>query len=52
MLIQVFCQKRLVSNVILAFLDHLKPKTMAADIERHPFLKSLDPPLICDNKFL
>ena len=27
MLIEIICQKRIVSNVILAFLDHLKPKT-------------------------
>ena len=52
MLIEIFCQKLIVSNVILAFLDHLKPKNlfavdMVADIERHPFSKSLDPPLIC-----
>ena len=26
MLIEIFCQKRIVSSVILAFLDHLKPK--------------------------
>ena len=26
MLIEIFCPKLLVSNVILAFLDHLKPK--------------------------
>ena len=26
MLIEIFCQKLIVSNVILAFLDHLKPK--------------------------
>ena len=26
MLIEIFCQKRIVSNVILAFLDHLRPK--------------------------
>ena len=25
-LVEIFCQKLLVSNVILAFLDHLKPK--------------------------
>ena len=39
------------SNVILAFSDHMKPKilcqsTMVADIERHPFSKSLDPLLL------
>ena len=39
MLIEIFCPK-LVYNVILAFLDHLK-----LGIERHPFSKSLDPPL-------
>ena len=27
MLIEIFCKKPIVSNVILAFLDHLKPKT-------------------------
>ena len=26
MLIEIFCQKVIVSDVILAFLDHLKPK--------------------------
>ena len=26
MLIEIFCPKLLVSNVILTFLDHLKPK--------------------------
>ena len=26
MLIEIFCQKPIVSNFILAFLDHLKPK--------------------------
>ena len=37
---QMFCQKRIVSNVILAFLDHLKARmvfrrpTMVADIQR------------------
>ena len=25
-LIEIFCQKLIVSNVILTFLDHLKPK--------------------------
>ena len=25
-LIEIFCQKLMVSNIILAFLDHLKPK--------------------------
>ena len=28
MLIEIFCQKHIVSNVILAFLDHLKPKIL------------------------
>ena len=28
MLIEIFCQKLVVSNVILAFLDHLKPKIL------------------------
>ena len=45
-LIEIFCEKRIVSNVILPFLDHLKPETMVADIERHPFSKSLDPLLL------
>ena len=46
MLIEIFCQKSIVSNVILAFLDHLKPKIFwSVDIEHHPFSKSLDPPL-------
>ena len=42
-LIEILRQKFIVSNVILAFLDHLKPKifffqlTMMADIERPPF---------------
>ena len=26
MLIEIFCQKVIVSDIILAFLDHLKPK--------------------------
>ena len=30
-LIEIFYQKRIVSNVILAFLDHLKPKMFFAD---------------------
>ena len=51
MLIEIFCQKLKVSNVILAFLDHLKPKIFfvgqpVTDIERHPFSKSPDLPLI------
>ena len=29
MLIETFCPKPIVSNVILAFLDHLKPKIFA-----------------------
>ena len=28
MLIEIFCQKLIVSNVVLAFLDHLKPKIL------------------------
>ena len=32
MLIEKFCQKLIVSNVILAFLDHLKPKIYYFDI--------------------
>ena len=41
-LTEIFCQKLIVSNVISAFLGHLKPKifyrrpTMAADIEQPP----------------
>ena len=31
MLIEIFCQKLIVSNVILVFLDHLKPKTFSVD---------------------
>ena len=51
MLIEIFCQRLVDSNVILAFLDHLKPKSFfvgqqVADTERQPFSKSLDPPLI------
>ena len=45
-LIEIFCQKPIVSNVISTFLDHLKPKIFfAGQPERHPFPKSLDPPL-------
>ena len=49
-LIEIFCQKLIVSNVILAFLDHLKLKMFfvsqsVADIECLSFSKSLDPPL-------
>ena len=29
-LIEIFCQKLIVSNVILVFLDHLKPKIFFA----------------------
>ena len=31
MLIEIFCQKLVVSNVVLAFLDYLKPKTFFVD---------------------
>ena len=30
MLMEIFCQKLIVSNVILAFLDHLKPQIFFA----------------------
>ena len=48
-LIEIFCQKLTVSNVILAFLDHLKPKffcraTMVASIERFPASLPPSPP--------
>ena len=42
MLIEIICQKRIVSNVILAFLDHLNLKLSS-------FSKSLDPPLVASN---
>ena len=42
MLTEIFCQKLIVSNVILVFLDHPKPKVF---FKRHPFSKSLNPPL-------
>ena len=45
MLIEIFCRKLVVSHVILIFLDHLEPKIFLADIERHPFSKSLEPVL-------
>ena len=51
-LIEIFCQKLVVSNIISVFLDHLKPKiffcrpTMVANIERPSFSKSLYPPLL------
>ena len=46
MLIEIFCQRLIDSNVILTFLDHLKPKVFfVANIEYHPCSKSLDPPL-------
>ena len=38
MLIEIFCQKLIVSNVILAFLDHLKPKIFFVG---QPWLPSL-----------
>ena len=31
MMIEIFCQKLIVPNVILAVLDHLKPKTSSAN---------------------
>ena len=43
MLKEIFCPKLVVSNAILVFLDLLKA-TMVADIEHHPFSKSLHPP--------
>ena len=51
MLMEMFCQKLIVSNVILAILDHLKPNIFfvgqpwLVDIECHPFSKSLYPTL-------
>ena len=36
MLIEIFCQKSIVSNVILAFLDHLKPKIFFVGRHRAP----------------
>ena len=45
MLIEIFYQKLIDSNVILAFLDFLRRPTMVADIERHLFPECLDPPL-------
>ena len=45
MLIEIFCQKLTVSNVILAFLEHLNLKfSFSADTERHLFSKSVDLP--------
>ena len=35
-LIEIFCQKLIVSNVILAFLDHLKPKIFKPKTHRGP----------------
>ena len=45
MLIEIFYQKLIDSNVILAFLDFLRRPTMVADIERNLFPEALDPPL-------
>ena len=49
MKIEIFYQKLIVSNVILVFLDHLKPKiffvAMVANMQCYPFSKSLDLPL-------
>ena len=47
---EIFLQKLLVSNVFLAFSDHLKPKLIfvrqpVVDIERLPFSKFHEPPL-------
>ena len=52
MLIEIFCQKLIVSNVILAFLDiwNLKFSLSTNHGGWHrapPFPKSLDPPLYC-----
>ena len=51
-MIEIFRQKHMVSNVILAFLDHLKPKNFF-DSQRwptqerpSPFSKSLNTPLL------
>ena len=52
MLIEIFCQKLIVSNIILVFVDHLKPNfspTNHGGPNRVSSLfKSLDPPLELD----
>ena len=54
MLIEIFRQKLIASNVFLVFLDHLKPKIFFVSQPWWPiysslyFSKSLDPPLIND----
>ena len=50
-------QTVIVSNVVLAFLDNLKPKIFfvgqtVANNERHPFSKSLNPPLLITKMLL
>ena len=40
-LTETFRLKLIVYSFILAFLDHLKPKTFLADIEPHPPIPSL-----------
>ena len=50
-------QTIIVSNVILAFLDNLKPNIFfvgqtVANNERHPFSKSLNPPLLIKKTLL
>ena len=52
---EIFCQKFIVSKIILAFLHHLKPKRffvgqLVEDKECHLFSKSLDPPLLTIKK--
>ena len=49
-LIDIFCQKLIVSNVISALLDHVKPKNLSPTnygdrYRAPPFSKSLHPPL-------
>ena len=39
-LIEIFCQKLLVSNVTLVFLDHLKPKISFAGQTWKPMIKN------------
>ena len=51
MLIEIFCQKLIVSNVISVYVDHLKPNFFFTGRHRVPplpllFSKNLDPPLL------
>ena len=53
---EIFRQKLIVFNVILAFLDHLKPKIFLlanhdARHERQPFSEFFDPSLTSDLHF-